>query len=145
MLRSAAGMVRTGSLASPDVTAMTSMPLNDKTPKTTAIQAPPKPCGMKPPGSPVKLWKPTGAVHSPKIVAAPRMMKMTIATTLISANQYSMEPKLWTDRELQKSSTAAKPTDHIQTDVPGNENVIEAPAATASAPLAVTAAIQYGE
>ena len=49
------GIVRTGSLASPEVTAMTSMPLNDKIPKITAIQTPPNPCGMKPPGSPVKI------------------------------------------------------------------------------------------
>src|ERR1700723_4045074 len=119
MERSAAGMVRTGSLASPEVTAMTSMPLNDRIPTITAIQTPPNPCGMKPPGRPVRLWKPTGAVHSPKIVAVPKMMKTTIATTLISANQYSMEPKLLTERELNYSSTKAKPNDHNQTGVPG--------------------------
>src|SRR5580698_9289293 len=109
MVRNAAGMVRTGSLASPDVTAITSMPLNDKTPRITASHTPLKPFGMKPPGS----------VHKPKIVAVPRMMKMTIATTLISANQYSMEPKLLTERELKYSSTKANPNDHIQTGVPG--------------------------
>src|ERR1700735_30928 len=101
MERSAAGMVRTGSLASPEVTAMTSMPLNDRIPSTTAIQTPPNRCGRNPPGSRVKLWKPTGFVHSPKMVAIPKMMKMTIATTLMSANQYSMEPKLCTERELK--------------------------------------------
>jgi hypothetical protein len=55
MLRNAAGIVRTGSWASPDVTAMTSMPLNDKIPRITAIHTPPNPCGMNPPGNPVRL------------------------------------------------------------------------------------------
>ena len=34
---------------------MTSMPLNENTPMITAIHTPAKPCGMKPPGSPVRL------------------------------------------------------------------------------------------
>ena len=55
---------------------------------------------------------------------APRMMNRTMATTLIMANQYSIEPKLWTERELKYSSTNAKPTDHIHTGVSGNQKVM---------------------
>src|SRR5271156_4211163 len=101
MVRSAAGMARTGSFASPEVTAITSMPLNDTTP-----------------------------------------MKMTIATTLMSANQYSIEPKLLTDLELKYSSTKANPSDQSHTGVPGNQKVMYTPAATASPPTAITCAIQ---
>ncbi len=67
---------------------------------------------------------------------------MTMATTLISANQYSMEPKLLTERELKYSSTKAKPNDQSHTGVPGNQKVMYMPAATASAPTAITCAIQ---
>ena len=70
------------------------------------------------------------------------MMKMTIATTLMRANQYSIEPKLLTDRELKYSSTKAKPSDHSHTGVPGNQKVMYTPAATASPPTAITCAIQ---
>ena len=94
-------MVRTGFCASPEVTAITSMPLNDRMPMITAIHTPPNPRGMNPPGRPVRLWKPMGSAQSPKMVASPRTMNTTIATTLISANQYSMEPKLFTDLELK--------------------------------------------
>ena len=80
---------------------MTSMPLNESIPMITAIQTPPNPCGMNPPGRPVRLWNPTGFVPIPRMAEAPRMIKITMATTLISANQYSMEPKLLTDRELK--------------------------------------------
>ena len=51
----AAGIAFTGSLASPEVTAMTSMPLNEKTPMITAIHTPAHPCGMNPPGNSVRL------------------------------------------------------------------------------------------
>ena len=47
-----------------------------------------------------------------------------MATTLISANQYSKAPKLFTDRELTNSSTAAKPMDQSQTGDPGNQKSI---------------------
>ena len=55
MVRSAAGIERTGSFASPEVTAITSIPLNDNMPRITAIQTPCAPCGAKPPASPVRL------------------------------------------------------------------------------------------
>src|ERR1700674_4082438 len=142
MVRNAAGIARTGSLASPDVTAITSMPLNDSIPMITAIQTPPNPCGMNPPGRPVRLWKPTGLVQIPKIVTSPNMMKMRIATTLMRANQYSIEPKLLTERELKYSNTKSKPNDHSHTGVPGNQKVMYTPAATASPPTAITCAIQ---
>ena len=46
-------------------------------------------------------------------------MNSTIATTLMSANQYSMEPKLCTERELKYSSTTANASDQSHTGVPG--------------------------
>src|ERR1700730_14717087 len=52
---------------------------------------------------------------------APRMMNRTMATTLIMANQYSIEPKLLTDLELKYSSTNAKLTDHIHSGVSGKQ------------------------
>src|SRR5882672_9568096 len=138
MLRSAAGMVRTGSWASPEVTAITSMPLNDRIPTITASHTPPNPRGMKPPGSPVRLCRPTGWVQIPRMEDRPSTMKITMATTLMSANQYSIEPKLPTDLELKYSSTKAKASDHSHTGEPGNQNVMYTPAATASAPTAIT-------
>ena len=70
------------------------------------------------------------------------MMKATMATTLMRANQYSMDPKLFTERELKYSRMKAKPTDHSQTGVPGNQYVMYTPAAMASPPTAITWAIQ---
>jgi len=83
-----------GLRVSPEVTAMTSIPLNDRTPTNHAIHTPPNPWGMKPPGSPVRLWNPVAGLPRPKIMLVPRMMNSTMATTLIMANQYSIEPKL---------------------------------------------------
>ena len=44
-------MATSGLGTSPEVTAITSMPLNDNTPMITAIHMPCRPWGKKPPGS----------------------------------------------------------------------------------------------
>src|SRR5712672_3355962 len=124
------------------------MPLNEKMPTMTAIHRPPKPFGRNPPGKPVRLWKPVPAIlepkrPKPKMLAAPRMMNSTMAVTLMSANQNSTVPKLFTERELKYSSTRQKPSDHIQTGTSGNQYVMYRPAATASPPMAITWEIQY--
>ena len=136
-------MATRGLRASPEVTAMTSMPLNEKMPTITAVQTPGIPLGMNPPGRSVRLWKPTAGPTSPKIVAAPRMMNRTIATTLIRANHDSTVPKLLTERELKYSRIAQNPSDQFHTGMPGNQNCMYRPAATDSPPIAITCAIQY--
>ena len=76
------------------------------------------------------------------MLAAPRMMNSTIAVTLMSANQDSTVPKLFTARELKYSRMAQKPSDQIHTGTAGNQKVMYRPAATASPPMAITCAIQ---
>src|ERR1051326_3817023 len=108
------------------------MPLNAKMPTITAIHTPPKPLGTKPPGNPVRLWKPSAGRPTPKTAAAPSTMNSTMATTLMSANQNSTVPKFCTERELKYSSTTQKAIDQIQTGTSGNQKVMYTPAATAS-------------
>ena len=79
----------------------------------------------------------------PTMVTSPRMMKRTIATTLIKASHDSSVPKLPTERELKYNSTRQNPSAHIQTGTCGNQYCMYKPAATASPPTAMAWAIQY--
>jgi len=107
-----------------------------------AIHTPCQPCGKKPPGNSVRLWKPVAGAPMPKMAARPSTMNSTMAVTLMSANQYSKVPKLPTARVFTIRRIDAKASDHNHTGASGNHQVMYTPAATASAPTATTCADQ---
>ncbi len=94
-------MAISGFGTSPEVTAITSMPLNDNMPRITAIHTPLKAMGHEAAGQLVEIVTADRlAGRGRRSLAAPRMMNSTIAVTLMSANQYSTVPKLPTERTL---------------------------------------------
>ncbi len=85
-------------------------------------QTPFHPAGKNPP-CPVKLAKPIALreSRSPKIRASPTMMKMTMAATLIIANQYSNSPRRLTCMELSATRAAETNTTQIHCGTFGNQ------------------------
>src|SRR5450755_3375493 len=103
---------------------------------TITIQTADSPFGRNPPWL-VRLDKPTaGPGPHPTIRARPKTMNITMATTLIIENQYSIAPKLATLRAFTHSSATEKPTIHIHFGLPGNHHWQKIEIATASPPIA---------
>ncbi|MDT4842339.1 hypothetical protein FQZ97_762360 [compost metagenome] len=121
----ALGSTRCGSLASPAVTPMISMPPKAKT--TTAKDAirPPMPLGMKPPCS-QRLWRPVAAAPSarpkPKnMMPRPARIIATMAPTLSSDSQNSNSPKTLTVHRLSAPMKQMIDRTQIQRGTSGNQ------------------------
>ncbi|MCY1502005.1 hypothetical protein D9M68_360940 [compost metagenome] len=85
----------------------------------------------------VKLLKPGDSMPlmMPKMLARPRPMKITTATTLISANQNSLSPKPFTEKKLSMNISARKIALQYRPGTSGNQKLITSCAATSSAAM----------
>ena len=118
---------------SPAAMPISSVPWNEK----PAIMATPIIAGSPPTkgASPlVKLVRPTASwpCIRPKIMYTPVMMKTITVTTLISANQYSLSPKPFTEIALSANISARKMPDQMTPGTSGNQNFITMLAAASS-------------
>ena len=82
-----------------------------------------QPCGRNPPGPLNRFDTPTaGEGPRPRISARPKAMNATMATTLMSANQYSNSPNLLTCAVLIATSAIDAPATQTHCGTPGNQN-----------------------
>ena len=87
-----------------------------------ASHVPVQPCGKNPPGERKRFDAPTaGAGPTPTISASPTTMKTTMATTLMSANQYSNSPNRLTGAVLMATNAAETPATQTHCGTSGNQ------------------------
>ncbi len=136
----ALGRVFSGSLASPAVIPISSVPEKAKLTVSIVVKTPPKPVGNQPslvrlvkPGAP---WLPFKGI-TPTTASPPKMMKATIAATLTAANQNSLSAKILTEKKLERKIKIMKTRLQIQTGTEGNQCRMIIPAAVNSLPRAI--------
>ena len=133
----ARGMVRPGSLASPAVMPMISMPPNANTTTARDAISPPRPLGMKPPCS-HRLCTPVAALSAPRpnpnsMMPNPPAIIATIAATFSSDSQNSSSPNIFTAHRLIAPMKQTMDSTQIQRGTSGYQKPMYSPNAVMSA------------
>ena len=133
----ARGMVRPGSLASPAVMPMISMPPNANTTTASDAISPPTPLGMKPPCA-QRLCTPVAALSAPSprpnsMMPRPPAIIATMALTFSSDSQNSSSPNTLTDSRLMAPMKQTMESTQIQRGTSGYQKPMYSPNAVMSA------------
>jgi hypothetical protein len=148
VIRIAFGIVFSGFTVSPAATPINSVPENAKFTASIVIRMAKAPFGNKPA---LVTFENNGADCAliigikPTIAPAPRIMNITIANTLIDANQNSDSAKNLTVHAFNAKTKMANRALHIQTLIDGNHRCINKPAAVNSEPSATVQVSQYNQ
>ena len=121
------GRMRSGSRVSAVMVPSSSIPVKEKIAIWKPAKKPVTPCGIKAVGSviwPNEAFTPSGEVQPIAIIHAPVKISAIMVMTLISANQNSASPNIFTDSKLNKNRIPSVLSAGIHADISGNQYCI---------------------